>query len=49
MPQRPAEVPQTVALVYGMINVENEVNYQPKMLLLDENNNVVKVEQALPA
>jgi len=38
-----------IIAAYGMINVENEVNYQPKMLLLDENNNVVKVEQALPA
>ena len=33
---------------YGMINMETEKNYMPRTALLDENNHVVRVNQALP-
>lgn len=38
-----------IIAAYGIINMENEKNYQPKLLLLDENNNIVSHEQALSA
>jgi len=33
---------------YGMIDIEKEKNYMPRTLLLDENNQIVKSNQALP-
>ena len=33
---------------YGMIDMKNEKNYMPRTLLLDENNQIVKTNQALP-
>jgi aspartate 1-decarboxylase len=33
---------------YGMIDMEKEKNYMPRTALLDENNQIVKTNQALP-
>ena len=38
-----------IIAAYGIMNMENEENYQPRLLLLDENNHIVRVEQAISA
>lgn len=38
-----------IIAAYGIINMDNEKYYQPRMLLLDKNNNIVKHEQACSA
>ena len=36
-----------IIAAYGMINMEDETGYQPRQVLLDENNHVVKLERAM--
>ncbi len=36
-----------IIAAYGMINMEDETNYQPRQVLLDENNHIVKLERAM--
>ena len=36
-----------IIAAYGMIDMKNEKNYMPRTLLLDENNQIVKTNQAL--
>jgi aspartate 1-decarboxylase len=37
-----------IIAAYGMIDMKNEKNYMPRTLLLDENNQIVRTNQALP-
>ena len=36
-----------IIAAYGMINMGDETGYQPRQVLLDENNHVVKLERAM--
>ncbi len=38
-----------IIAAYGIIDVEKEDEYQPRLILLDENNNVVKAERTVSA
>ena len=38
-----------IIAAYGIINMDNEKYYQPRILLLDKNNNIVKHEQVCSA
>lgn len=38
-----------IIAAYGIIDVEKADDYQPRLVLLDENNNVVKVEHSVSA
>lgn len=38
-----------IIAAYGIIDVEKEDEYQPRLVLLDENNNVVKAERTVSA
>ncbi len=36
-----------IIAAYGMMDMEGETGYQPRQVLLDENNHVVKLERAM--
>ena len=36
-----------IIAAYGMMDMESETGYQPRQVLLDENNHVVKLERAM--
>ena len=38
-----------IIAAYGMMDMESEAGYQPRQVLLDENNHVVKLDRALSA
>jgi len=38
-----------IIAAYGMMDMEGETGYQPRQVLLDENNHVVKLDRALSA
>ena len=38
-----------IIAAYGMMDMESETGYQPRQVLLDENNHVVKLDRALSA
>ena len=38
-----------IIAAYGMMEMKDKSDYQPRQLLLDENNHIVKLEQAITA